>query len=102
MRLLTKVGWITCSFRLLLASTLCGQEAKLPEAPRPFSLNLQLEERYSFRRDAAANPVSLGVSYHTPLNGYRMGVSYSYTPQTNDHAILGSLSIRLLSFGRPR
>ena len=91
------------SLLLVGAGFICAQQApSLPEAPRPFTLNTTIEQRYSFKTMHATNPVGLSVSFHTPLNGYRMSVGYSFNPQTIDHAVTAAVSVRVLSFGPRR
>ena len=92
---------ISLLFSLLSWAGVAHGKSSAPEAPRPFSLNATVEQRNSFKTMHATNPFS-GVSFHTPLNGYRMSVGYRLNPQTTDHTVTASVSVRLLSFGPRR
>ncbi len=87
---------------LLLPAMLLCQSTRLPEAPRPLSVDVQLEQRYSLEHHTATNPIGISLTYRTPLNAYRVGLGYSYTPQTGDQALTLSLKVRLFTFGYRR
>lgn len=69
---------------------------------RPFSLDAEVEQKYSITKMTLQNPMKLRLNYKTPNDSYRVGLGYSFTPQTREHAVSMGLRFHILSFGKRR
>ncbi len=85
-----------------------AQMGKSSSVPRqtfeehPFSLDAEVEQKYSFKKQAFLNPLKVGLSYRTPHGSYRIGMGYSFTPQTRESTVGLGLRFHILSFGERR
>ena len=69
---------------------------------RPLSLDAEIEQKYSIEKQTLLNPLKIGLNYRTLHGAYRIGLGYSFTPQTGDHTVSLGVRFHLLSFGERR
>lgn len=69
---------------------------------RPLSLDAEIEQKYSIKKQIFYNPLKVGLNYRTSHGAYRIGLGYSFTPQTGDHTVGLGIRFHLLSFGERR
>ena len=69
---------------------------------RPLSLDAEVEQKYSLTKETLLNPLKVGFGVQNSSRSYRIGVGYSFTPQSGESSVSVGLRFHLLSFGNRR